>query len=122
MNVAEWAALERAPLGCTVHLIDSGIDTGPILAVQEVNIAGCGSIAALRAAVDRAQLALLGNVVEAIAGGRMPEPLAAAEPPGPQYFHMHQDLAAILEARLLGARASHLQDGEDRERPRILAD
>jgi folate-dependent phosphoribosylglycinamide formyltransferase PurN len=122
MNVAEWAALERAPLGCTVHLIDSGIDTGPILAVQEVNIAGCGSIAALRAAVDRAQLALLGNVVEAIAGGRMPEPLAAAEPPGPQYFHMHQDLAAILEARLLGARASHLQDWKDSERPRILAD
>ena len=113
MNVAEWAALERAPVGCTVHLIDTGIDTGPILATQQVDIAGCGSIAALRDAVDRAQLALLGDVLELIVGGRMPEPLAAAEPPGPQYFHMHQDLAAILEARLVGARASHLQDGED---------
>jgi len=51
----------------------------------------------------------------------MPEPPAAAEPPGPQYFHMHQDLTAILEARLLGARASHLRDGEDTEMPRILA-
>ena len=113
MNVAEWAALERAPVGCTVHLIDTGIDTGPILATQQVDIAGCGSIAALRDAVDRAQLALLGDVLELIVGGKMPEPLAAAEPPGPQYFHMHQDLAAILEARLVGARASHLQDGED---------
>ena len=122
MNVAEWAVLEGAPVGCTVHLIDSGIDTGPILAMQQVDIAGCGSVAALRDAVDRAQLALLGDIVEAIVGGRMPEPLAAAEPPGPQYFHMHQDLAAILEARLLGARASHLQDEEDSERPRILAD
>jgi folate-dependent phosphoribosylglycinamide formyltransferase PurN len=122
MNVAEWAALEGAPVGCTVHLIDTGIDTGPILATQEVAIAGCGSIAALRGAVDRAQLALLGDIVESIVGGRMPEPLAAAEPPGPQYFHMHQDLAAILEARLLGARASDLQDGEDAETPRILAD
>ncbi len=121
MNVAEWAALERAPVGCTVHLIDTGIDTGPVLATQEVDIAGCGSIAALRDIVDRAQLALLGDIVESIVGGRMPEPLPAAEPPGPQYFHMHEDLAAILEARLLNARASHLQDGEDTERPRILA-
>jgi methionyl-tRNA formyltransferase len=122
MNVAEWAALEGAAVGCTVHLIDAGIDTGPMLATRVVDIAGCGSIAALRDAVDRAQLTLLGDAVEAIVGGRMPEPLAAAEPPGPQYFHMHQDLVAILEARLRGARASHLQDGEDSERPRILAD
>lgn len=121
MNVAEWAALEGAPVGCTVHLIDTGIDTGPILATREVDIAGCSSIAALRDAVDRAQLALLGEIIEAIVGGRMPEPLAAAAPAGPQYFHMHQDLAAILEARLLGARAPDLQNGEDTERPRILA-
>ncbi|HEX3499115.1 MAG TPA: hypothetical protein VHT04_07295 [Stellaceae bacterium] len=60
MNVAEWAALEGAPVGSTVHLIDSGIGTGPML---QVDIAGCGSVAALRDAVDRAQLALLGDVV-----------------------------------------------------------
>ncbi len=110
MNVAEWAALEGAPVGCTVHLIDTGIDTGPILAMQEVDIARCGSIAALRDAVDRAQLTLLGDIVETIAGGRMPEPLAPAEPPGPQFFHMHQDLAAILEARLLGWRITESSD------------
>ena len=52
----------------------------------------------------------------------MPEPLAAAGPPGPQYFHMHQDLVAFLEARLLGAPASQLQTQGDSERPRILAD
>jgi methionyl-tRNA formyltransferase len=121
MNVAEWAVLEGAPVGCTVHLIDSGIDTGPILATREVDIAGCDSIAALRDAVDRAQLALLGDVVASIVGGRMPEPLAAAAPPGPQYFHMHQDLAAILGARLLSAWAAHLEGEGDSERPRILA-
>ncbi len=121
MNVAEWAALEGAPVGCTVHLIDSGIDTGPILATREVDIAGCGSVAALRGAVDRAQLALLGDVVASIVGGRMPEPLAPAGAPGPQYFQMHQDLVAILEARLLGARARHLEGEGDSERPRILA-
>jgi methionyl-tRNA formyltransferase len=110
MNVAEWAALEGAPVGCTVHLIDTGIDTGPILATREVDTAGCGSIAALREAVDRAQLALLGDIVETIVSDRMPEPLAPAEPPGPQFFHMHQDLGAILEARLLGRRITASSD------------
>jgi hypothetical protein len=118
MNVAEWAALEGAPVGCTAHLIDSGIDTGPMLALREIDTAGCGSIAALRGAVDHAQLTLLGDIVELIVSGRMPEPLAAAEPPAPQYFPMHQDLVAILEARLAGA---HLQGEGDTERQRILA-
>jgi len=121
MNVAEWAALEGAPVGCTVHLIDTGIDTGPILATRQVDIAGCGSIAALREAVDRAQLALLGEIVETIIGGKVPEALTNAEPPGPQHFRLHQDLVAILEARLLGAPTSGRQEEGRSERQRSLA-
>jgi hypothetical protein len=34
---------------------------------------------------------------------------------------MHQDLVAILEARLLGARARHPEGEGNSERPRILA-
>jgi len=121
MNVAEWAALEGAPVGCTVHLIDTGIDTGPILATQQVDIADCGSIVALRDAVDRAQLALLGDVVGLIVTGRMPEPLLAAGPPGPQYFRMHRELAAILE-RACAASRRRISPGEsDNQRRRILA-
>src|SRR5262249_43615919 len=121
MNVAEWAALEGATVGCTVHLIDSGIDTGPMLATQEVDIAGCRGIAALRDTVDRAQLALLGDIVGLIVSGKVPEPLAASGPFGAQYFRMHHDLLAILEARMLGAQASHLPGERDREWSRILA-
>jgi folate-dependent phosphoribosylglycinamide formyltransferase PurN len=121
MNVAEWAALEGAPVGCTVHLIDTGIDTGPILATREVDISRCNSIVALREAVDRAQLMLLGDVVETMVGGRIAEPLVTDEPPGPQFFHMHQDLAAILEARLLGGQTAHLRGEGSSERPRIMA-
>jgi len=121
INVAEWAALEGATVGCTVHLIDTGIDTGPILATREVDIAGCGSIAALRDTVDRAQLALLGDIVGLIVSGKVPEPLEAAGPPGPQYFRMHEDLAAILKGRLLGAQAPHRPGEGDSQRPRLLA-
>jgi len=102
MNVAEWATLEGAPAGCTVHLIDRGIDTGAILATREVDVAGCRSIAELRRAVDRTQLELLGKVVGlTIAHGTLPQPLPVHDLPGPQYFRMHQALADILDARLL---------------------
>jgi hypothetical protein len=121
MNVAEWAALEGAPVGCTVHLIDAGIDTGPILAMRQIDIAGCRSIAALREIVDRAQLALLGEIVATIVAGELPEALTAAEPPGPQYFRMHQDLAAILEARLHGTAVPPLGEKGGGERQRALA-
>src|SRR5205823_2979375 len=121
MNVVEWAALEGTHVGCTVHWIDSGVDTGPILATREVDVAGCDTIAALREAVDRAQLALLGEIVETIIGGKVPEALTNAEPPGPQYFRLHQDLVAILEARLLGAPTSRRREEGRSERQRSLA-
>jgi Formyl transferase len=120
VNVAEWAALEGAPVGCTVHLIDSGVDTGPILATREVDVASCGTIGALRSAVDHAQLAVLGAIVGLIIDGKVPEPVAVSEPPGRQYFYMHKDLVAILAARLI-KMPTKLQRADDGEKPRILA-
>ena len=32
-----WSILEETPKGCTIHIIDSGIDTGPILFQKEVH-------------------------------------------------------------------------------------
>jgi methionyl-tRNA formyltransferase len=90
VNVAEWASLEGAPVGCTVYLIDRGIDTGPILATRDVDVANCRSIAELRNAADRIQLELLGEIVglTRVHGG-LPKPLPVTDLPGPQYFRMH---------------------------------
>jgi hypothetical protein len=102
MNVAEWAAMTSGPVGCTVHLVDPGIDTGPILAVCQVDCSSSRSVADLRSLVDRSQLALLGEVLRfALRKGHLPPGRTQTEPEGRQYFRMHDELKSLLEARLL---------------------
>ena len=101
MNVAEWARLEGNPVGCTVHLVNAGIDTGDIVAVREVDTGSVHSVAALRAAVDEAQIALLGRVVRfVVETGSIPHARTQAFDEGRQYFEMHPELKQVLEAKL----------------------
>lgn len=106
MNVAEWSVLERQDTGCTVHLLDPGIDTGDIIATRRVDSSDCASIAALRAKMDRAQLDFLAEAVTNISVmGKLPVHRAQAEQDGRQYFTMHPDLKAVLEKRLAAGAA-----------------
>ncbi|HVZ23091.1 MAG TPA: formyltransferase family protein [Vicinamibacterales bacterium] len=111
MNVAEWAAFNGDPVGCSVFWIDDGIDTGDIAATRVVDAAGCRTIEALRGRVNEAQLDLYAETLAGVlAHGRgAPRPQAAGE--GRQFYRMHADLRALLERRLAashGGEASHL--------------
>ena len=107
MNVAEWAAWNGDPVGCTVHLIDTGIDTGDILVVREVDTSRARSIAELRKLVDGAQIALLGEVVQYILReGKLPPRRSQTAAEGLQYFRMHPALVEKLNARL-ARRGTH---------------
>ena len=101
VNVVEWAWLNGDPVGCSVHLIDAGIDTGPLLARREARVTDCRDFAMLRATVDAAQIDLLGDVVARVrATGKLPPPLGLRAPVERQYFVMHSDLRAILATAL----------------------
>jgi methionyl-tRNA formyltransferase len=101
MNVGEWAAFNGHRNGCTVHLIDEGIDTGDVLLVREVSREGCNSIQALRRDIDTAQRELLAEVLEYIAKTGSPPPSYRQESEsGMQYFAMHPDLQRILTDEL----------------------
>ena len=104
MNVTEWARFTGAPVGCTVHLVDSGIDTGDILQVAEVHTSSARSVSELRDAVDRAQIALLGDVVRWIwTTGSLPPRRAQSPGEGTQFFRMHPELRALLDTELASA-------------------
>jgi phosphoribosylglycinamide formyltransferase-1 len=71
--------------GCTVHLVDEGVDTGPILAQAAVPVLASDDAASLHARIQIAEHALLPAVVSAIATGkivldRTPRHVAQLEP------------------------------------------
>ncbi len=106
MNVTEWAAWNGDPVGCTVHLIDTGIDTGDILVTRAVDVSRAGDIAELRKLVDASQIELLGEVVQYILSeGHLPPRRSQTAPEGLQYFRMHPALVEKLNSRLAGRRS-----------------
>src|SRR5271167_548611 len=63
MNVTEWALWNGDPVGCTVHLIDRGIDTGDIILLHHINVSEAATVAEARERVNQAQLAQLSEVL-----------------------------------------------------------
>jgi phosphoribosylglycinamide formyltransferase-1 len=57
--------------GCTVHFVDEGTDTGPIIAQAVVPVSGAEDESALHARIQGHEHALLVRVVRAIAEGRV---------------------------------------------------
>ncbi len=109
MNVAEWAVLRGGPVGCTVHCVDAGIDTGDILCVRMVPTDRLRSIAQVRDRVNQAQVALLGEVLRwVIASGTLPARRSQKFAEGTQYFRMHPSLAIQVESRLQSAPGSEV--------------
>lgn len=101
MNVAEWARMAGDVVGCTVHLIDEGIDTGDILCCRAVNVDCVENIMELRNAVDQEQIQLLGEVVQYIyATGQLPPRRQQQPSEGRQYFVMHPVLRTWLDVSL----------------------
>jgi folate-dependent phosphoribosylglycinamide formyltransferase PurN len=104
MNAAEWAYFEMGLAGCSVHLIDPGIDSGDILCVRRVDVNGAEDVQALRDRVDDAQIDLLGEVLRyIILVGTLPPRRRQAPGEGRQFFRMHPQLKELLARRLRGA-------------------
>ena len=98
MNVVEWALYTGAPVVGTVHRIDAGIDTGPILLERQLDLSGARSVQEARdIAFD--QVARL--VAPAVDGHARNEIEERTQPPeGTRWYVMHPYLRAQLDRRL----------------------
>jgi folate-dependent phosphoribosylglycinamide formyltransferase PurN len=101
MNATEWAIFCKMPVGCTVHLIDPGIDTGDILCTKTVDVSSARNLAAARLLVDRAQILLLGDVVRYVTRtGELPPRHAQRPDEGRQFHPMHPVLRAAMDEEM----------------------
>jgi folate-dependent phosphoribosylglycinamide formyltransferase PurN len=95
----EFAILDRAPIVMNLHLIDAGIDTGPILAQQELPTGPGDDLPAIYAKSMRASRDFIAATVRQMLDGHVtprPQPRDA----GRQYFEPHPLIAALAERHL----------------------
>ena len=100
----EFAIIDGKPVVMNLHLIDSGIDTGPIVAQQELSTAGASDLSTVYALLMRDSRDFIAESVRQVLDGRLhpvPQPAGA----GRQYFEPHPAIAAVAERRLAARSA-----------------
>lgn len=99
MDVIEWPALLRKPCALTCHLMDEGLDTGPILLRREIPTHPDDTFLAIRQRVEPLMLSLMRDVAHEWAAGTL-TPMKQELAAGRQFFAMHPRLMAIAERQL----------------------
>ena len=104
MSSPEWSLLKNVPVGITIHYMDEGIDTGPVLQRFEYrDVAQCSSLGDLRDRLIALGVEKVADVVGALDRGT----ISATRQSGlersedTQFFVMHEWLQARAAERLV---------------------
>jgi len=92
-----WSIVEKTPAGVTLHYIDEGLDTGDIIAQEEVIVDPADSGGTLYRKLELTALKLFRQTWPSIEAGRAPRQRQDA---GPGTCHRRADVAAIDEIDL----------------------
>ncbi len=101
MNCLEWALFYNVKPEVTVHLIDSGIDTGPILKRFPIEIVRESNLSSLR---GKSVVIEVVSIVEVLSNFQYYYNLRTSQKRdnGIQFFIMHPILKSIINNRLIG--------------------
>ena len=100
MNVVEWPVIENRfdLIGITTHLMDEGIDTGPILRTKRIPFRPGESCAEIRERFPAMMVDhLVGSALDLLSGKIQAQPQRAED--GKQYFVMHPQILELAEER-----------------------
>lgn len=107
MSSPEWSLLQGVPVGITIHYMDAGIDTGPILRRYEFSdVAQCKSLADLRNRLIAFGIEKTGDVITALVRGAISATPQPELEKGNQFFVMHEWLQACAASHLTENRAA----------------
>lgn len=101
MSSPEWSLLHAIPVGITIHFMDTGIDTGPILLRREFrDIGKAESLIDLRNRMIACGIELVGEAATALQQGTLSAVAQSERDKDNQFFVMHDWLKARAAARL----------------------
>jgi folate-dependent phosphoribosylglycinamide formyltransferase PurN len=104
MSSPEWSLLTGVPVGITIHFMDSGIDTGPVLQRYEYPSAQhCDSLSDLRNQLIAFGVDKIGEVVAALDQSKIVATPQSDIHNDNQFFVMHEWLQARAGERLTKA-------------------
>jgi folate-dependent phosphoribosylglycinamide formyltransferase PurN len=105
MSSPEWSLLCGVPLGITIHFMDSGLDTGPILLRREFTSGDdCEALTDLRNRMIAEGIELLAEAVAGLDCGTVSAVAQAEREADRQFFVMHERLKAVATRRLKKGR------------------
>jgi len=105
MSSPEWSLMRGVPLGITIHFIDSGIDTGPVLLRRELSgVDQSQSWTDLRNRMIAEGIELIGEAVTGLDRGTLAAIPQADGDKDNQFFVMHERLKSIAARRLSQSR------------------
>jgi methionyl-tRNA formyltransferase len=105
MSSPEWSLLKHVPVGVTVHYMDAGIDTGPILLRSEFpEAAECHSFSDLRNRLIAFGVEKAGEVVAGLDRGTISATPQSELEEDHQFFVMHDWLQARAAEGLTNSR------------------
>jgi len=106
MDVVEWPLLERdtekAQVGLTLHYMDRGVDTGPLLLQHHETLQAGDTIEAIRARLEPRMIELVLEGIRGLQSGTL-EPMSQMVDEGKQYYVMHPRLKEIVARKLHGS-------------------
>ncbi len=101
MSSPEWSLLTRVPVGITIHYMDAGIDTGPVLQRYEYpDLAQCESLSDLRHRLISFGIEKIGEVVAALDQRTIIPTPQTDHDNDHQFFVMHEWLQSRAAQRL----------------------
>jgi methionyl-tRNA formyltransferase len=96
VDVLEWSLLLGVQPGVSVHWVDSGVDTGQVLAFEALLPAASDTLESMRERAVVASARLLADRIQHLEPGTAPVTASSQ----PQFFALHPRLRAVAQARL----------------------
>lgn len=107
MSTPEWSLLNNVPVGVTIHYVDAGIDTGPILQRCEYSEAArCESLSDLRNRLIAFGVEQIAEVVAGLVRGTISATPQSHLDEDRQYFVMHEWLQTRAAECLTQSRSA----------------